>query len=77
VQLFVAVKQLDLRTARKAKGWKMPELADRSGVNKSTISRIEAGEITNPSNDTVASLEAALGLRRGTLVFGRLMARAS
>jgi transcriptional regulator with XRE-family HTH domain len=55
----------------------MDELATRSGVNKSTISRIEAGEITNPSNDTVAKLELALRLRRGTLVFGHPMEKSA
>lgn len=60
---------MDLRTARTKREWTMDELAERSGVSKATISRIEAGEVSNPSNDTVANLEAALKLRRGTLVF--------
>lgn len=62
--------ELDLKTARGNKGWTMDELAERSGVSKATISRIEAGDVPNPSNDTVRHLEAALRLRRGTLVFG-------
>jgi transcriptional regulator with XRE-family HTH domain len=75
MQLSVAVKQLDLKAARDAKGWKMPELARRSGINKATISRIEAGEIVNPSYETVVALEKALKVPRGTLVFGHVMAR--
>ena len=74
MQLSVAVKQLDLKTARDAKKWTMDELAERAGVNKATISRIESGEIGNPSNDTVVALEAALKLKRGTLVFRQVMA---
>ena len=71
----MAVKQLDLRTARGP--LTMEALSAKSGVNKSTISRIEAGEVTNPSNDTVTRLEEALKLRRGTLVFGQAMEQAS
>lgn len=71
------MKNTDLRTARDGRGWTMDELAARSGVNKSTISRIESGEITDPANSTVARLEVALKLRRGTLVFGQVMERAS
>lgn len=66
---------MDLRTAREKRDWTMDELAERSGVSKATISRIEAGEVSNPSNDTVANLEAALRLRRGTLVFGQVMGK--
>jgi transcriptional regulator with XRE-family HTH domain len=71
------VKQLDLKTARDGKNWTMEQLAERSGISKSTISRIEAGEITNPSNDTVQQLEVALRLKRGTLIFGQVISRAS
>lgn len=77
MQLFVAVKQLDLKTARDAKDWTMDELAARSGVSKATISRIESGEIANPSNDTVVALEAALKVRRGTLIFGSASSKAA
>lgn len=57
--------------ARERRQWTMEQLAERSGVNKGTISRIESGQISNPSNDTVKNLETALGLQRGTLVFGQ------
>lgn len=43
-----------------------------SGVAQATISKIERGDVVNPSNDTVAKLEVALRVRRGTLVFGQL-----
>lgn len=69
--------QTDLRTARDAKKWDQKTLARRSGVSQATISRIEAGEITNPSHDTVTKLEAALRLKRGTLVFGHPMEKSA
>ena len=76
MQLFVAVKQLNLKAARTAKKLTQEKLAQHAGVNKGTVSRIEAGEILNPSNATVAALEQALKLRRGTLVFGHFEASA-
>lgn len=69
--------QTDLKTARDKRHWTQAELASRSGISEATISRIESGEIANPSNATAAALEAALKLKRGTLVFGAAMERAS
>ena len=60
--------QLTLRAARDKKGWTLDELADASGINKSTISRLERSE-TQPLHDTVKALEDALDLKRGTLAF--------
>jgi transcriptional regulator with XRE-family HTH domain len=68
---------MDLKTARKLLGWDQQTLAAKSGVPQSTISRIESGETANPSNGTVAKLEIALKVKRGTLVFGQVMERAS
>lgn len=62
--------QLHLKAARDRKGWTLDALADKSGVNKSTISRLERGE-TVPMHGTVTALESALGLKHGTLVFGQ------
>lgn len=64
------VKQLTLKQARDSRGWTMDVLAERSGVSKSIISRIETGQRTNPSINTVKALEEALHVRRGSLVFG-------
>jgi transcriptional regulator with XRE-family HTH domain len=62
--------QLTLTAARKRRGWKRAELARRTGVHKSTISRLEHGD-TLPSYETVALLEAALEMKRNErLVFG-------
>lgn len=50
-------------------------LAEKSGIHKATVYRLKNGEIANPSHDTVQKLELALRLKRGTLVFGQVMAR--
>lgn len=60
--------QLTLKDAREKKDWTLDQLAERSGVNKSTISRLERGE-TKPLYGTVTALEEALELKRGTLTF--------
>jgi transcriptional regulator with XRE-family HTH domain len=60
--------QLNLKDARSRKGWTLAELSSRTGVHKSTLSRIERGE-TVPLYTTVRSIETALGLRRGALEF--------
>lgn len=53
-------------------------LAERSGVDQSTVSRLERGGIRKPTPETVEALEAALGLKPGSLVFGdQAMERAS
>lgn len=67
--LPVVPMQTDLKTARDRRKWDQKTLARRSGVNQSTISRLESGEVTNPSLDTVEKLELALRLRRGSLSF--------
>lgn len=70
--------RLTLAEARKRRRIDVEELVLASGVSRATVYRIEAGEVTNPSNDTVKKLEAALKLRRGMLVFGQAReARAS
>lgn len=52
-------------------------LANRSGVNQSTISRLERGDIRKPSSDTIEKLEGALDLPSGTLTFEHAEAMAS
>lgn len=61
--------RLTVTTARKQKRWTVEQLAERAGVHRATVYRLEAGDIKNPSNTTVSNLEAALGLKRGTLMF--------
>jgi len=64
---------MQLIDARKRKGLTLEELATKTGVHKSTINRLERGE-TIPMEDTARALEAALGLKRGTLIFRRQVA---
>lgn len=69
---------MTLREARDAKDWSQARLADETkrvdadgeGVPQAHISKIERGDIIDPKNSTVTLIETALGLRRGTLVFG-------
>lgn len=65
------MKSMTLKEARTKRGFTQEQLSAAAGVDQSVISRIERGENANPSHETVTKLEAALGLRRGTLVFGR------
>lgn len=60
--------QLTLRQARARKRLSLDDLEHRTGLCKSTISRVERG-LTRPTYDTVVKLEDALKLRRGSLVF--------
>lgn len=62
--------QVTLRRALKRRRMTLTELAEKSGVNKSTIYRIESGEV-RPLHETVTAMEAALGLKPGSLVFER------
>ena len=59
-----------LKAARLAKGWTQCQLADAAQMPQSHISRLER-RAENPKLDTVRRLESALGLKAGTLVFGR------
>jgi transcriptional regulator with XRE-family HTH domain len=75
------VKHLTLKEAREQRGWTQEDLEAAtvraaqalgpgySPVDQRNISKIERGDIHDPRNSTVAVLEKALGLRRGTLVF--------
>lgn len=86
---FVSVKQMTLKQARDWKGWSQEQLeaataalAEKSPnvyvtVDQRNISKIENGAIVDPRNSTVLTLETALEVRRGTLVFGQREAVAS
>lgn len=60
--------QTDLREARRRAGLTLQELALKSGVDYSTISRLERGK-QSPTHRTAQALEAALRLKSGTLAF--------
>jgi transcriptional regulator with XRE-family HTH domain len=59
-----------LRETRKARGLKGIQLAERSGVDGSTISRYEKGERLAPEADKVARLAKALGVNVPWLLTG-------
>lgn len=64
------MERITLKAARERAGLGLRELALKSGVGQATVSRLENGVITNPQRDTEMALEQALGLERGSLVFG-------
>jgi transcriptional regulator with XRE-family HTH domain len=51
-----------LKQARRQKGMKQPELAKKSGVSQSTISKLERGELDGSRADTQIALARALGV---------------
>lgn len=48
--------------ARTNKGWTLERLAEKSGVSKSTLQRIETGE-TSPTMDVMEKVAKALNTR--------------
>lgn len=52
---------------RQARGWSLAELADRSGVSKAMISKIERGE-ASPTATLLGRLSGAFGLTLSTLL---------
>lgn len=66
------MKSTTLREARTRKRWTQEELEARAGVDQSVISKLERGVSSSPRLDTVRKLEAALGLKPGQLVIGRV-----
>jgi len=57
----------NLRAGRKERGWRLEDLASRSGVSRGMLQQIETGQ-TNPSIATVARICATLGISIGQLV---------
>jgi transcriptional regulator with XRE-family HTH domain len=70
---------MTLKEARDSRNWTQQRLeaetqrvdSDGVGIDQRAISKIERGEVSDPMNSTVVLLEKALGLQRGTLVFGK------
>src|SRR3954469_11644675 len=52
---------------REARGWSLADLAERSGVSKAMISRIERGE-ASPTAALLGRLSGAFGLTLSTLL---------
>ncbi|MFD9948259.1 helix-turn-helix domain-containing protein [Nonomuraea sp. NPDC059023] len=57
----------NLRAARQARGWRLEDLAARSGVSRGMLQQIETGR-TNPSIATLARICSTLGVSIGRLV---------
>ncbi|MET7331008.1 XRE family transcriptional regulator [Nonomuraea sp. NPDC005650] len=57
----------NLRAARQARGWRLEDLAARSGVSRGMLQQIETAR-TNPSIATLARISATLGISIGELV---------
>ena len=55
--------QVKLREARTAALLSMDELADKAGVSKAAIFKIEAGKVSRPRPKMVRQVCAALGVR--------------
>jgi len=51
-----------IRSTREARGWTVPELAKRAGVESSNLAKVERNKISNPSFETILKLAIALGL---------------
>ncbi len=50
-----------LRLEREKLGLSLTDLADRSGIDRATISKLETGKISNPTVGTLRKYAAALG----------------
>ncbi|MFI6850551.1 MULTISPECIES: XRE family transcriptional regulator [unclassified Kitasatospora] len=57
----------NLRAGRRERGWRLEDLASRSGVSRGMLQQIETGQ-TNPSIATVARICVTLGISIGQLV---------
>ena len=58
----------NLRALRVERGLTVSELARRSGVAKGTVSKLEAGQATNPTVETLWALADALGASLSELI---------
>ncbi len=55
------------RTVRQRRGWRQADVAKRSGMSQSAVSRIERGQVGPQSIDTVRALGATLEIRVGLI----------
>lgn len=65
------MKRITLREARKRAKLTQVQLAAKSGIPQTNISKIELGTIVSPSFDTVVHLAAALDIDPRILRFGQ------
>ena len=50
-----------LRRERERQGLSLTDLAERTGIDRATISKLETGKIANPTVGTLRTLARALG----------------
>jgi transcriptional regulator with XRE-family HTH domain len=58
----------DLKAERERQGLTLAQLAERSGIDKGAISKLETGRQVNPTVDTLSRIAAGLGVRVGLLL---------
>lgn len=54
---------VELRRAREQKGLSLTDVAERSGIDRAALSRLESGRNTNPTVETLGRYAAAIGKR--------------
>jgi DNA-binding XRE family transcriptional regulator len=52
-----------LRRERERQGLSLTDMAERTGIDRATISKLETGKITNPTIGTIRTYATALGRR--------------
>lgn len=52
----------EIRQARNAKSWSQQDLADKAGVSRPSVARVESGQ-QGVSTDTLQKIAKALGLQ--------------
>ena len=57
MELFVYIDEDNLKTIRKSKGLSQKQMGIICGVNQSTISRVESGEIKSFSPDSIIQIK--------------------
>jgi len=63
----------NLRTLRDLRGLSQHELAERVGVSRRTVARLEAGEIADPGIDQIRAMARVLGVDVTTMCEQRLV----
>ena len=59
----MATALLTLRREREKQGLSLTDLAERTGIDRATISKLENGKIANPTVGTLRTVAGALGKR--------------
>lgn len=60
----------NIKRIRKQAGLSQQDLAERCGISKSQLSRMESGEQENPLIKTIIPIATALGVSLDEIVFG-------